>query len=105
MIPKFNKLCKNFAFEWILAEQSNHHSDCNDLSINVIIHHYQRNVVFLFIINSLIWGNLIFSVWETSFGNQICISRIAEIVIEFLNPLFGVKICFDSCKIKLEDWK
>lgn len=31
------------------------------------------------------------------------ISGIAEIVAEFLNPLFRAKNCFDSCKIKLED--
>lgn len=57
MIPKFNKLCKNFAFELILAEESNHHPDHNDVNINVIILHYESNAVFLFIIYSLIWGS------------------------------------------------
>jgi len=37
-----------------LSEEPNYHPDNNDLNTNVIIHHNQRNVVFLFIINSLI---------------------------------------------------
>lgn len=60
MIPECNKLCKTFAFELILAEETNHPPDRNNPSINLLFITIEEMHFFCWLLIVLLEGVAVF---------------------------------------------